>query len=65
MRGLLILASVSARNRQALDLASGYFLKLWLPALAWLSDDQEDQSVLSLAELVVCCLFHGPTIPGR
>jgi hypothetical protein len=53
MRDLLITFLLSYRNSQPLNLAASYLVKLGLPALSWLGDEEQDQAVPCLTEPIL------------
>ena len=55
IRGLPTVPVPSGSDSEALDLSTGDFLVLRLPAFSGLGDEQKNQTVKRLAKLVVSC----------
>ena len=55
---LIVLLLLDRSGSKTLDLAADYLFKLKSPALAGLGDEQQDQTIPSLAEPVVCRILH-------
>jgi hypothetical protein len=57
IRTLLIALAFTGQGSQSFNFSAAYFMKLRLPALSGLGNEQENQAIPYLTELVVYCIF--------